>query len=203
MSIRQAQTSEGGPEAILSPLGGLRWTQKKAPLRTTLERFGGSPLTTTQRIELTVDRPTTATDDWFAPGSFVELTQSEALNRPSFERLTAGADIGFGGLTGDGNPITHEADVDVIKLPEPEPISLAFLVALPGIVVANASRRDAAAAAAHVAPIIGVSQETMSVVESSGATVHTGLSATEAHQRARHNGGVAVTDVDVVDLVGV
>ena len=43
-----------------------------------------------QRLEVTASVPTSGYVDWFSPGSFVELTDAEAMALPAFERHQAG-----------------------------------------------------------------------------------------------------------------
>ena len=73
-----------------SPLGQLAWTQKRAPLGLLLQRFEGAPLEQHETVTATGTAVAGASSDWFAPGGFTELSDSEALNRPAFERLQGG-----------------------------------------------------------------------------------------------------------------
>ncbi len=90
------------------PLGAIAVRQRVAPLNLDLARFGQARLAGDQRFSittLTLDSPAPATDpvlDDFAPGQFLDLTDSERLSRPSFEPLEAGVSVVAGALVFGG-----------------------------------------------------------------------------------------------------
>jgi Family of unknown function (DUF6603) len=194
-----------GAAGIVSPAGGVRWLERRCPLDTLLERFEGNPLATPQRIALTVRRAGnpnpidgTTFEDWFAPGGFMKLSQSEALNRASFERLPAGIELAFAHERAGG----VEVDRIVIPLILPDATEVPSLAPLsvPDAVLDASARRIARATDFPAgAPQVVVRDERWSV-KPSGAT---DLSETEAHQRARWSGGTALPADDHVDLGGI
>ena len=103
-------------QPVVSPLGQLLWVQHRAPLDLLLQRIGGAPLEEPQMVEATSPQLTEAELDWFAPGSFADLTDAEALNRRAFERLTGGLRFGAPG-TDDGPAATLQVTVRQIRLP--------------------------------------------------------------------------------------
>ncbi|MFE5586327.1 DUF6603 domain-containing protein [Kitasatospora sp. NPDC056531] len=84
---------------VVSPLGQLRWTQGLVPLRLPIARIGGRRLAG-QRIVDVSAQSTGVTqggpaDDWFAPGTYLDLTAAEACQLPPFQRQRAGYDLDF------------------------------------------------------------------------------------------------------------
>ncbi|WP_030231454.1 DUF6603 domain-containing protein [Streptomyces sp. NRRL S-350] len=80
--------------AVVSPLGRLRWTQTLVPLGLPVVRVGGRRLAGQQSVDVsaTSDGLTQGgpADDWFAPGTYLDLTAAEACHLPPFQRLRAG-----------------------------------------------------------------------------------------------------------------
>ena len=99
--------------AVVSPLGRLVWLQRQAPLDLLLQRIAGVPLRTPQTVRASSPDGTAAERDWFAPGSFADLTDDEALNRRGFERLAGGLRLGAEGAverTGSNGARHNPAD---------------------------------------------------------------------------------------------
>ena len=215
-------TAVGGPdrEVILAPLpvpprlalvlprGGVQWLQLRLPLTIPIDRLDGAPLGGTQRVIATVPQQTSEPSDLFAPGSFITLSQAEALNRPAFEQLPAGV-VSAGGpdLTGTSRPQTSTPQVfRKVRGEAWLPLGLGGIaLELPGILLAMIAARDAGPVLATTAPLVTVAAETW-VATSDGATY---ASATGAFQAARVSPdpaafAVSATDLDsAVVLVGV
>ena len=98
--------------ALVSPRGGARWQQKRLPLTIPVDRIDGAPLGGMQSVTASVPHQTSGYDDLFAPGSFIDLSQAEALNRPAFEALPAGV-VSAGGadLPGPAQPQPTKPEV--------------------------------------------------------------------------------------------
>jgi hypothetical protein len=75
---------------VLSPLGVATWSQRRVPLGLTVDTFEDGKLDTPQRLDVRASVPTEPFLDWFSPGSFVELSESEEMALPAFERHQAG-----------------------------------------------------------------------------------------------------------------
>lgn len=75
---------------VVSPLGAPTWSQNRLPLGLAIETFEEDRLDTPQRLGVRASVPSADLLDWFSPGSFVELTDAEAMALPSFERHPAG-----------------------------------------------------------------------------------------------------------------
>jgi hypothetical protein len=181
---------------VVSPLGQALWRQDKAPLDLLLQRFEGAPLTTPETVTATGSAVTAPEADWFAPGSFADLTDADALNRRAFERLHAGVRLGADG-TDDGPSSTLTVTTKVIRLPAPPIFLPAF--ALPAWLQGAVAGRLGAAERAPVTPAVAIRDETWTVHGPGGGVVHDGVSQAQAHQLAVAGGaGVAVAAADVV-----
>ncbi|MGH9289118.1 MAG: DUF6603 domain-containing protein, partial [Acidimicrobiales bacterium] len=119
----------GGTLRVVSPLGQVLWSQERAPLDLLLQSFEGAPLTTVETVSASGPQVVAPELDWFAPGSFEQLSDSDALNRRAFERLNAGVRLGLGGMA-DGPSRTLTVTVKQIRLPAPPTLILA-LVSIP------------------------------------------------------------------------
>ena len=184
--------------AVVSPLGRLAWSQKRAPLDTLIERFEGAPLPRAQSVRLQVAGATDSVREWFSPGSYSNLTQSEALNRASFDRLPGGVAFGFG--TAQSGTKTHTVDMVTYRLPQPTPTPSKTPVTIPKIVLDSILGRAHASEVADRAAKVTVARERWSVAGTDGTALGGGLTETEAHQRAKQKGGVAVPETDLVDI---
>lgn len=183
------QPAPPGPP-VLSPVGQLVWVQRRAPLDVLLQRIGGTPLGSPQRVTATSPDAAGAEVEWFAPGSFADLTDDQALNRKPFERLAGGLRLGAPG-TVDGPAKARALTIRQIRLPAATS-SVRGVAAFPGWLV---GRLGAAAT-----PAATVADERWTVTDVLTGDVVAGLSAAEAHQRADLGGRarVAVPAADVL-----
>ncbi len=170
--------------ALVFPRGGVAWQQKRVPLAIPIDRVDGAPLGSNQKVTASVPNQTSELDDLFAPGSFITLTQSEALNRPAFEQLPAGV-VSAGGADLLGNSRPQKMQPQVFRKVRDEGwttlgrLGLAALD-LPGILSGMVAGRDATPAVATRKALVTVGSEAW--VTSDGTTHR---SATAAHQAAR------------------
>ena len=87
-------------DVLLHPLGDLAVSQRVVPLGIDIDRFGSAAVAGDRRFDVAVvgpdgtARPTDVVEDHFAPGQFLDLSDAEKLQRPSFERMAAGVRIG-------------------------------------------------------------------------------------------------------------
>jgi hypothetical protein len=181
---------------VVPPLGQAAWTQTRAPLDLLLQRFEGAPLARPETVAASGPQVTGPEADWFAPGSFTELSDADALNRRAFERLHGGVRLGAAG-TADGPSATITVTVKQIRLPAPPSLVLAF--ALPAWLMRATAGRLGAVERDPVAPALGVRDETWTVHGRSGGVVAGGLSQAQAHQMATvGSAGTAVAAADTV-----
>jgi hypothetical protein len=187
---------------VLSPIGKLQWTQNRAPLNTLIERFETAPLASAQAVVVSSPAaPGERVKDWFSPGSFANLSESERLNRAAFERLEAGLVLGF--EVNRAGPVAKNIEYQNYVLPKAKPMILLLAASFPSLVIEGAYGRSAAPAQFERSEAaIRVKDETWTLHAPGGAQV-AGLSQTDAHQRARYQAATALPDNDVIDLGGI
>ncbi len=100
---------------VVSPLGVPTWSQNRVPLGLPVEKYEDGTLDSPQRLEVTASVPTASYLDWFSPGSFVELSDAEALALPAFERHQAGVIVTLDETR--STPVTKPLGFEQIKLP--------------------------------------------------------------------------------------
>jgi hypothetical protein len=186
----------GGP-VVVSPLGQLVWVQRRAPIGLLLQRIGGAPLAAPATIDATSAVAGTSELDWFAPGSFADLSDDDALNRKAFERLGAGLRLGQPG-TDDGPSVTVAVTVNQIRLPARASVQAAGTFFPIWLLEATAARLGAPPNI-EVSPTLTLQEETWTVADSTGAAVASDLSQAQAHQIARLGTdglGVATATID-------
>ncbi|EWC59870.1 putative transcriptional activator SRCAP-like protein [Actinokineospora spheciospongiae] len=100
VTVRKVPAAQG--TLLAHPTGTLAVTQRVAPLGVTLENYGRAPIAGAKRFDLTsitvrgkaggtgTALSTEEVREYFAPGEFFALDDSEKLARPSFEELQAG-----------------------------------------------------------------------------------------------------------------
>jgi hypothetical protein len=183
---------------ILAPTG-IVWEQTRAPLGLLLERFEGSPLGGAEQVEVSGDAVTGDERDWFAPGSFAELSDAEALTRRSFERLPSGIRL----ATGDDDQsagVPHRVEVEEFLVPAPPtPSGLRPAFDAPTWLMEAALVREGQSNGRPPTPAIVVSDERWHVVDLLGQPLAT-TGETQAHQLARARRAVAVPAGDVITL---
>ncbi len=177
--------------ALVYPRGGVAWQQKRVPLAVPIDRADGAPLGSNQRVTASVPNQTSGLNDLFAPGSFITLSQSEALNRPPFEQLPAGV-VSAGGADLLGSIRPQKMQPQVFRKVRDEgwlPLGRLTFAALdlPGILCGMVADRDATPAAATRTPLVTVAPEAWATSDGAGHG-----SATAAHQAARLNPDTAV-----------
>jgi hypothetical protein len=96
--------ADGASGVLAHPLGQLQVSQKVAPLGLELERFGNTRIEGPNKFEITsvtvgigadkeIKDPPTSTE-FFARAQFLDTTEKEKLNAPSFEKFISGINIG-------------------------------------------------------------------------------------------------------------
>ncbi|HZI97081.1 MAG TPA: DUF6603 domain-containing protein, partial [Actinomycetales bacterium] len=198
--VVQQQRTTPGTRPLVPPLGSLRWRQKRAPLDVMLDRFEGNPLPSRQTVVVECPQRQSDASDLFAPGSFADLSEADALNRPAFEQLTSGVVLGF--ALDAATPVPHPVEVVEIRLPSRNRFLVAAL-AFPAVVLAAAHERTAGSAVRTTGARVTVSHERFAVRGRGGDLVAEGRSVSDAHQRARSVGAVALHADDLVEIGGV
>jgi hypothetical protein len=185
--------------ALVSPLGNVAWSQQRAPLDLVVERFEGVPLDPPQAAVLHPE-PVETIQDWFSPGTYRELTESEALNQPPFARLQSGGVYGFGG----------ERFPDPVSCPvvPPPPLRIkptgeqdtaddyAVSSTVPGVVQDAIAGQSAPPTTYAAPPAITVVDPTYNLYGSDGSQTGEGYTAPDAYQQASDQGGTALPHGD-------
>jgi hypothetical protein len=192
----------GGALATVPPTGTLRVSQRRAPLGLLIDRVDGRPLGDRQGV--TVSGGTRDVTERFSPGSYITLTDSEALSRPPFDVLPSGKVLSLADPALDANLTKDDRTVEQIVIlggkivrndPDGVRTSLAHIAAL----VAAAGRPPALS---DGSPLVTAGSETWTAT----GTAQTFTSATAAHQFVRYHSGVALAATDAaapVELAGV
>jgi hypothetical protein len=138
--------------------------------------------------------------DWFAPGSFADLQESEALNRRAFERLSGGVRVGLPG-SDDGPGAVRAVTVRQIRLPA-KATTVRTAVSFPGWLTGAAQVRIGAPRDEPVTPALAVAEEAWTVSDVAGGAVTAGLSQAQAHQLVSLGGaGVATASTDRIGAI--
>lgn len=208
--------SVGDPDVVLSPrpgrptvaavppTGSLQVKQGRAPLALLIERVDGGPLDGPQGVQVLT--PGSDVTERFSPGTYANLTDSEALNRPPFDLLPCGRVLSLPDPTLTSFPNTPDARTVkqiVIRSGVRQSATAGMFLDLGHIALLTEAAR-LPPALSDPSAIIEASQELWAASTPAGTEVF--ASATAAHQFARYNGTVAMslTDADApVDLAGV
>ena len=95
--------------AVVAPLSGLGWSQHRVPFDLPLDRVDGTPLGATQTLRASAPGQTGVEKDRFSPGSYITLTQAQALASPTYDLLPSGFSVGAGAaLNGDTIPASDK-----------------------------------------------------------------------------------------------
>lgn len=198
--LRPRPTSAG--LASLPPTGTLRVSQRRAPLGLLIDRIDGRPLGGPQGVK--VSGGSNDVTERFSPGTYITLTQSEALNRPPFDVLPSGRVLSLVDPALGVNRTGEEREVEQLVIIGGAPLGVgvnAKLTALKGISTLVTAAGQAPALS-NATPMIVATSETWTA----SSTPETFTSATAAHQFARYNKGIALAATDVaaaVSLVGI
>ena len=192
---------------LVSPKGALIWEQKRAPLKTIIDRLGGVPLA--GRHELHLDSPpswtTSDETDWFNPGGFTsfDLKASQSLNNATFQELTSGLKIGGAADAHAMVVVDYLDDIDLVK----RPAKTRFCGLAAGAYLTNAlhsaQRERTTTPAVDPGPAkVAVTPEKADVHAADGTLLHQRVAPFQAFQLSRQDAGrTAVPSTDVtVDL---
>jgi hypothetical protein len=192
---------------LVSPKGSLIWEQKRAPLKTIIDRLGGVPLTGQHELHLDMPAGWTTSDeqDWFNPGSFtnLDLKASQSLNNATFQELTSGLKIGSAADAHAEAVVDYLDEIDLVK----RPAKTRFEELVAGAYLTNnlhamLVERTTTPPVEPGPPKVVVKAETADVHAVDGTLLQQELAPFQAFQFSRQNvGRIAVPTTDVtVDL---
>jgi len=187
--------------AAIPPTGTLQVAQRRAPLGLLIERVDGRPLSGPQGVKVTTGSADVC--ERFSPGSYISLSDAEALNRPPFDVLPSGRvlSVADGALSESAISDTREVVQIIISngvVIDGAPARGVDLVAM----VALVSAAGKPPALSDATPIITAKQEAWAAT----STADVFSSVTAAHQFVRYNAGVAQPSADAaapLNLAGV
>jgi hypothetical protein len=182
---------------VLSALGAPLWSQHRVPLGFTIENYEDGQLDTPQRLDVQASVPVTPHLDWFSPGSFVELTDAEAMALPAFERHPAGVVVSLDATR--STPVPTTVDYDEIRLPSRRRVVDGL--AVPAHVL---DRMSAIAAPTSIRPRparFAVFDERFRVEDETGAVVVADVGAVAARLAARDRERTSATQCTTDRLV--
>jgi hypothetical protein len=190
--------------AAVPPTGTLRVQQRRAPLGLLVERVDGRPLAGPEGA--TISTAGADVSDSFAPGTYVNLTDAEALNRPPFDQLPAGRVLSLPDPPLSSFPSTTDTRTVkqiVIRAGQIQSDGAGFAFNLAHIAALTAAARRPPALS-DAAPLVKARPEAWTAA--TPVATHGFTSATAAHQFARYNATVALPEADSdapVSLAGV
>ena len=197
----------GDPDVVLDPLpgrstvaavpptGALQVQQRRAPLGLLIERVDGRPLAGPQGVK--VSGTGADVTERFSPGSYIDLTGAEGLNRPPFDVLPAGRVVTLTDPALNSFPTQvdkRKVRQIVIKDNSQFPEQIGAVLNLAHI----AGLTEAAGkppALSNNSPMVTANREAWTAGAASFG------SATAAHQAARYGGGIALAAADAADPV--
>lgn len=199
---------EGEPVNLYAPNSVLIWEQKRAPLDVPIQRLEGVDLEYWYTLHVTSGRPgESAEEDWFGVGTYMRLSDGEALNGASFARQHSGVRVGAGPLS-SGPSMAKTIEIHLVKIEAPVLIFVVGLFAIQQYIAAPLAEvlRERAGGAQPVGgePRVTVKQELWKAQTADGAETHEKLNAVQALVHAKCFGTVAVPAAEqAVNLAGV
>jgi hypothetical protein len=181
------RTTEGQAQGplVVHPFGSLEVAQKIAPLGIGIQRFGATvpdkgSVFRIADVKLGVDdAPTTPVREQFAPAQFFDMTDAEALSRPSFDDFDAGLAIGGDAPCRADWMRIRDVAYEVIYLPEHHPVQVRFgmpdvlsAFSAAGAAAARSSLSRARAAPSALADRVSLGKERFAVASSDDLTLH-------------------------------
>lgn len=190
---------------VVSPRGGLVWEQKRAPLKTLIQRLEGTALEGPAHT-LSVSAPagwvTSDELDWFSPGSFttLDLKSSQMLNNSTFQELPSGLRLGAQVDVRATRSEIFDGQIDLVKQPGGRLAGLFTIGAYMTTSLTSALRERSTTPDIDAGPPkVSVSSETFDVHDVRGTQTHSSETPFQAFQLSRMDvGRIAVPSADVM-----
>lgn len=201
--LREDRADVVGAAKVVGVIGAIVWEQKRVPLGLDLQRFEGRPLDGTHHLALS---PGPGIDiqnenDWFGLGTFLNVSDSEALNNARFTNAQSGIRIPLDAMA-EAAKTQCTVDLDLIKLPSPLRIAAQTRAYLHGGLAPMQAERGIKPAVKSGGPRIKAGQEEWAVHSAAGGVSAT-VSSAQAFALSRRDGGVAKpVAVAAVDMSG-
>ncbi|MEJ1337227.1 MAG: hypothetical protein RNU03_11195 [Candidatus Sedimenticola sp. (ex Thyasira tokunagai)] len=191
---------------VVLPLGGLIWNQSRLPLGLLVDKFEGADLNESREIRIQCLSSTGQSiangqrEEWFGAAQYLKLTDAEQLNLPSFQRMESGLSVGFGEVQPAG--IDYELRKNVIRLPDEVPLSSFSNVVWPEVYDLLVDERLGKRGTYNNNARFKVNSPQWQYISRGGGTGVTHLTAAQAMQYAKHQGGHAIAASAVIDMEG-
>ena len=174
------------------PTGSLRFQQGRLPFGVFVDRVNGRPLPDRQRVRLTTAG--TEVTASFAPGGYLNLTESEKLSKPTFDMLPAGLIPNPTSTPGSEAPIIDApqeiTQIIIFNGKQVEPPIPGITSDLAAVIQLVSARQAPPALGDQLSAVIAKPMSWQSV--SPGGAVENHSSATAAFQMAKQTGGIAL-----------
>ena len=181
----RAQPGDPRGPLVVHPFGSLEVAQKIAPLSIAIQRFGATvpdrgSVFRIADVKLGVDdAPTAPVREQFAPAQFFDMTDAEALSRPSFDDFDAGVAIGGDAPCRVDWMRVRDVAYEVIYLPEHHPVRVRFAMpdvlstfSAAGAAAARSPMSRARSAPSALAGHVTLRKERFAVASSDDLTLH-------------------------------
>ena len=194
-------------EKIFPPLGEIIWEQKRVPLNLPIEKLEGVDLGGWHTIEPSATFKFTSETDWFGVGTYLKLSDGEALNNPRFSRQQSGLRIGTQEIV-EGIAADAELKLNLIKIEKPSRFRFEGLL---GALYENAALSSLLAERSGNAKLVPgkaavkVNDEVWNAHSGNGKVQNTGpLNGMQAFVNAKRSGGIALPATEKkLNLTGV
>ena len=193
----------GGPP-VLGAVGTLIWEQKRVPFGIDLQRFEGAPLDRVHHITLTTDAEATPETDWFGLGSYLTLSESEALNNARFTQAQSGTRVSLSKMI-DGIAKPCDVSLDLVKLPKriKFPTNIFAVNYMTTALNSVHEERSGSARVKPGEPRVTTKQESWNAHDPSGAVIAQDVSSAQAFAAARGKGLAQPATTTPINLQGV
>jgi hypothetical protein len=197
--------------AVVGVVGAIIWEQKRVPFAHSLQRFEGVPIAPGANgalhcLNLTSDNADCGPEqDWFGSGSFMNVSDSEALNNARFVQAQSGMRLGSAKQTVIDS-VDYDLEIDVVKLPKRTALGIWPVTSnyVPAALAAMSAERAGGAKVVSGGARLKATQEKWNAVDNNGGVIASGLSSTQAFMTVRGGLGTAQPAVaQVVPLQGV
>lgn len=105
-------------ERLFSPLGEIIWEQKRVPLNLPIQKLEGVDLGGWHTVEPAATMSFEPETDWFGVGTYLHLSDSEALNNAKFCQQQSGIRIGTTDIT-EGDKEDADLKISLVKIEKP------------------------------------------------------------------------------------
>jgi hypothetical protein len=184
-SVTLRALPEGSDALVLHPFGVLEVSQKVAPLGIDLQRFGASVPSRPGAFRIVDvkaggdDAATTPAREEFAPSQFFEMSDADALSRPSFDAYESGVVIGDATTLRSDWMRKRDVTYEVIYVPERHPVRVRFGMraelaqfSLAGAAVAQSSLSHARRANSPLVDRVSVAPSRYAIVSAEDLALH-------------------------------